>query len=142
MKEKLPYCTKNRALASALHMGGARILEVWREKGTQNVTFFLDPVDDLEKLLAAYDEMTGKNDVTLASISNEDAVRLAHLYQHLRLGLDTWIRDPRSEKEIREKGDAYIETGADGNKTIHHPGISVTDSNPSPKIRHYLNHDR
>lgn len=141
MKEKLPFVTSNRALASALHMGGARILGIWRDRGTQKVTFFVDCTETLPALLAAYDEMNEKKEATLAAVSDADAVRLCHLYQMLRLDIDAAIRDPATEKDITEKGQAHIETQPDGSKLLVHPGFTVANSTASPKIKDYLRHE-
>lgn len=155
--QQIPYETTNRTLALCLHIGGCRLVDIWRfitpqdlrthgvteeqayrSENVGKVVFYNERGSNLESLLAAYDSVTKTEKLDLPNVTDEDAVRIGHLILQLRGDVTKWLRNPACPKYIEVNGDATIQDNQDGSKTIHHPGLSCRSGNVSKATFQHL----
>lgn len=148
-RTRVPLCTNNRSLAIALHIGGARIIKIWRVYSTPELTrlgldaatattrgiggsakYFIEPTEEQKQLEQAHDEMAKAETVDMPHISNVDAAKVATLALKLRAEIEKELRNPDNAYVIDEHGQPVHEE-KDGEHHFRHPGLSMHSANAS-----------
>lgn len=148
-KTKLPFCTSNRSLAIALHLGGCRIIGYWRaytphelislgltadqaarqDRGG-NDCFFIEDNEERESLEKAFDETAKavKQEVAVdvSTVSNADAVRIACMASKLRGDIQSMRRNPVFARVVEAKGAPTMKDLESGERVLSHPGFKIT----------------
>jgi hypothetical protein len=147
MKSKLPFTTTNRTLAMALHFGGCRVVDIWREYPTEEAAradenpvtrYFLEDGENRAALEAAFDSVDECDKLDLPTVSDADAAKLVHLVLQFRTQIVEWLRNPASAKIIESKGEPSIEDDPRGGKVITHPGMKIRSLTATPTIIQHL----
>lgn len=147
MKEKFPFTTSNRTLAIALHVGGCRILDIWRlyptdaaaaadERG--RTVFMIEDGPNRAELEQAFDSVAECEKADLPSVSNADAAKLAHLVLQCRAQIVDWLRNPASAMVGSENGAPTSYRQEDGSIVVQHPGFKAYSAGARQSIRDYL----
>jgi hypothetical protein len=155
-RTRVPECTNNRSLAIALHMGGARIIRIWRVYSTPELErlgmnaatatikgiggsakYFIEPTDEMKALEAAHDEMAKADPVEIPAVSNVDAAKIATLALKLRAEIEKELRDPANAYVIDERGQPIHEE-KNGEHHFRHPGLSMHSANASDSTKDHL----
>lgn len=172
---KAPFTTTNRALAIALMTAGVPILEVQniytpemlRGWGFRNaaeahkarkqgiVKFFIEPVDRLEQLIAAFDQQAAVPDDQTVEIADDEeddirAVKLVCHSQKIRRAIDSELKklhsawEFHSDRPMSEQERADVERQMkNGLKTgegfsVNIPGFKLVNAAASDKLRKRL----
>jgi hypothetical protein len=168
---KPPFTTTNRALAIALHAAGAPILEVqnvftpdmlsaWgfrtaaeahKAKKQGIVRFFIEPIDRLQQLIAAFDQQAAVPDDQTVNISDDEeddirAVKIVCHSQKIRRAIDLELKKLHSAWEFqqdRPMSDSErqsLEQQVNGKQefTASIPGFRIVNAAASPQTRRRL----
>lgn len=102
------------------------------------VKYFIEDGDNRAALEAAFDSVEKCDKLDLPSVSDVDAVKLAHLVLQFRAQIVDWLRSPASAKIIETKGDPWIDDLPDGSKRICHPGMKIHSLSAGKTIIEHL----